>query len=102
MATKEKTEENLACLRCESLAGFMNLSPDEVLCGDVTHELARRMDRDRMADVAIQVTELVKTFGGRGLGEQWIDTAEQAGRTLLEIAARVREAEEETNRRYGA
>lgn len=93
--------EKAPCLRCAAVAGVMNLPPDKVLCGDVTHELAKRMDFDRMRDLATRLTELANTFGGRGLGEAWIDAAERAGRSLLTVAARARETEAELDRRYG-
>lgn len=93
-------EQQTPCLRCGVVVATMGVPPEGVPCGDVTHELAKRFDSERVRDVAARVAALAEDFGRHG--GAWIDRTERAGRTLLAIAERAREREAELDRRYSA
>lgn len=89
------------CLRCERVVAALGVPPEQTLCGRVTHELARRLDRERVGEVSRRVAELSDTFDMRGLGSSWAISAQIAGEALLALAARRREADEEAAGRCG-
>lgn len=103
MADKENGEqqsEKDPCLRCALVASLLNRDGDPVQCGAVAHELAYRLDSDRVAELPRRLDELVATFH-RGDGEWWAEKSRRFTAALESIAARRREREDDLTRKHG-